>query len=331
MTTAIVHVGEGDVLVLDAVAVSQPPLDPEAAVEDHVALMRRYGVSTALSDKFAGEWARSAFLRRGIELNQSARPKSDLYHDFLPLIASRRIELLDNPRLIREFAGLERKTARSGRDSIDHAPNLHDDLANVVAGAFVNAELDRRPALIDLKDVVGGPDARPDGPGGAVEPRWIQFIFLMLAVEGPDIAALFCGYTRGDPERSPPSPLYILDVEAAHYRPGLFGELVQRLKDMATSRHSQVVFVMAPEHLVGQIPSGGLMVESWPKDFDADLWITFASECAGRGLVRFCPPVVAKMSVRPIAAALALRAGDPAETVLRIAFVAAIRVTHAGA
>jgi hypothetical protein len=28
----------------------------------------------------------------------------------------------------------ERRTARGGRDSIDHAPNAHDDLANSVAG-----------------------------------------------------------------------------------------------------------------------------------------------------------------------------------------------------
>jgi hypothetical protein len=30
--------------------------------------------------------------------------------------------------------GLERRTARGGRDSIDHAAGAHDDLANVVAG-----------------------------------------------------------------------------------------------------------------------------------------------------------------------------------------------------
>jgi hypothetical protein len=29
---------------------------------------------------------------------------------------------------------LERRTARSGKDSIDHAPNGHDDVANAVAG-----------------------------------------------------------------------------------------------------------------------------------------------------------------------------------------------------
>jgi hypothetical protein len=37
--------------------------------------------------------------------------------------------------LIFQLSSLERRTARSGKDSIDHAPGQHDDLANAVAGA----------------------------------------------------------------------------------------------------------------------------------------------------------------------------------------------------
>ena len=53
----------------------------------------------------------------------------------MPLLNSNRIELLDHPRLVAQLCGLERRTARGGRDSIDHAPGAHDDLANAVAGA----------------------------------------------------------------------------------------------------------------------------------------------------------------------------------------------------
>jgi len=60
--------------------------------------------------------------------------KSDLYTDFLPLLTSGLVELVDQPRLIAQIVGLERRTARSGRDSIDHGPGGNDDLANVVAG-----------------------------------------------------------------------------------------------------------------------------------------------------------------------------------------------------
>ena len=57
-------------------------------------------------------------------------------------------------------SGLERRTARGGRDSIDHAPGGHDDLANAVAGAaalalghqgvVVTSELLRRVAAMPV-------------------------------------------------------------------------------------------------------------------------------------------------------------------------------------
>ena len=65
--------------------------------------------------------------------------KSDIYRDMLPLLNSRKCELLDNRRLISQLHGLERRTARGGRDSIDHGPGAHDDIANAVAGCLVLA------------------------------------------------------------------------------------------------------------------------------------------------------------------------------------------------
>src|SRR5271165_7652972 len=43
------------------------------------------------------------------------------------------------PRLGAQLGGLERRTARGGRDSIDHAPGAHDDMVNAAAGALVSA------------------------------------------------------------------------------------------------------------------------------------------------------------------------------------------------
>ena len=60
-----------------------------------------------------------------------------------------KIALLDHPRLIPQLCGLERRIARSGKDSIDHAPGAHDDIANAVAGALVRVEASRRaPQLL---------------------------------------------------------------------------------------------------------------------------------------------------------------------------------------
>jgi hypothetical protein len=60
--------------------------------------------------------------------------QSFLYRDLLPAINSRMVDLLEDARLIAQIVGLERRTARGGKDSIDHAPNAYDDLANSVAG-----------------------------------------------------------------------------------------------------------------------------------------------------------------------------------------------------
>ena len=38
-----------------------------------------------------------------------------------------------------QLCSLERRTARGGKDSIDHSPGMHDDIANAVAGALVTS------------------------------------------------------------------------------------------------------------------------------------------------------------------------------------------------
>ena len=64
-----------------------------------------------------------------------------LYIEILPKINSGQVELLDNQRLINQLLGLERRTARSGRDSVDHAPGAHshDDVINSGVGALIMA------------------------------------------------------------------------------------------------------------------------------------------------------------------------------------------------
>jgi len=136
-TLAIAHKEDG-IAVLDAIRERKPPFSPEAVVSDYAAVLKSYGVSKVVGDRFAGEWVREPFKVHGISYAPSAKPKSDLYRDALPLINSRKCELLDDAKLLSQFVGLERRTARSGRDSIDHAPNAHDDLCNVVAGVLVH-------------------------------------------------------------------------------------------------------------------------------------------------------------------------------------------------
>jgi hypothetical protein len=141
MTLAIAHT-EGDAFdraVLDAVREVRPPFSPESVVIEFADLLSRYEIHEVEGDRYAGEWPRERFREHGISYVPAEKPKSDIYKELLPSLNSTKVELLDNSRLQSQLAGLERRTARGGRDSIDHSPGAHDDLANSVAGALVRA------------------------------------------------------------------------------------------------------------------------------------------------------------------------------------------------
>jgi hypothetical protein len=137
-TLGIAHNDQGKI-VLDAIRERKPPFSPDNVCHEYAALLQSYGIGVVQADKYAGEWVIEAFQKVGIRCEQSAAPKSDLYQNLLPLLNAGRVELLDDRRLIAQLCNLERRTARGGRDSIDHAPGQHDDIANGVAGAVVAA------------------------------------------------------------------------------------------------------------------------------------------------------------------------------------------------
>jgi hypothetical protein len=133
MTMAIGH-RQDDVVVIDALRERRPPFSPDDVVAEFAALLKSYRVTTVHGDRYAGEWPRERFRERDIGYEPAEKPKSDLYRDLLPTLNARRIDLIEDKRLQAQLVGLERRTARSGKDSIDHGPGGHDDVANAVAG-----------------------------------------------------------------------------------------------------------------------------------------------------------------------------------------------------
>ena len=144
MTLAIAHQEESKV-VLDALRERRPPFSPEDVVKEFSEQMKAYRISKVSGDRYGGDWPLDRFKTHGIRYEAVSKPKSDLYLELLPMINSGQVELLDHPRLFAQLCRLERRTARSGRDTIDHAPGAHDDLANAAAGALVIATSDRLP------------------------------------------------------------------------------------------------------------------------------------------------------------------------------------------
>jgi hypothetical protein len=134
-TLAIGHKESSDKsIVIDAVREVRPPFSPEAAIAELAALCRTYRIYLVTGDRYGGEFPREGFAKCSIRYELSAKPKSDLYRDFLALLNSRRVVLPKHKKIVQQLVGLERRTSRGGRDSIDHAPGGHDDLANSVAG-----------------------------------------------------------------------------------------------------------------------------------------------------------------------------------------------------
>ena len=54
------------------------------------------------------------------------------------------VSLLDDLRLVGQISQLERRTTRTGRDSIDHMSGASDDLCNAALGALVHVPSTRR-------------------------------------------------------------------------------------------------------------------------------------------------------------------------------------------
>jgi hypothetical protein len=137
MTVAVAHRDRDGIAILDAIREFRPPFSPEQVTAEIAALLKSYKIPRVTGDRYGGEWPREQFRNAGIQYDSSERPKSDIYRDALPLLNSGKLELLDNKRLASQLVGLERRTARGGRDSIDHAPGSHDDIANAALGALL--------------------------------------------------------------------------------------------------------------------------------------------------------------------------------------------------
>lgn len=149
------------IAMLDAVREIRAPFSPESAVAEFAKLLKDYRIKTIRGDRYAAEWVTEAFRKVGIEYRPADLSKSEIYRDFLPRLNSGEVDLLDHRRMITQLLGLERRTARGGRDSIDHAPGTKDDLANAAAGCLVYLTSARHQPVIASFATYGTAPPRP--------------------------------------------------------------------------------------------------------------------------------------------------------------------------
>lgn len=129
--------------VLDYYKEWVPKFDPAAVSKEVIEICKRYKITHVTGDAYAGEWPRDPLKKGGINYVLSEKTRSELYLDFLPVVNSAQCELLDlehHRKVMNQFTNLERRVGRTGRDSVDHPPGGHDDLANAIAGVMVGAK-----------------------------------------------------------------------------------------------------------------------------------------------------------------------------------------------
>jgi hypothetical protein len=220
MTLAVAHLNSDGIGVLDAIREVKPPFSPDAVVLEFATLLKAYGISRVTGDAYAGEWPRERFAVHGIAYDVSKRNTSAIYSEFLPALNAQRVQLLDLPRLVGQLVGLERRTARAGKDSIGHAPGSHDDVANVACGALVQVIEDRRPTLIGKSDLLvaeqGVEPLRPD----------LFFATLWVSVDGMCGWALFSFSVIGSPR------LIVVDFDHVPWSATIPRALALRLDDL---------------------------------------------------------------------------------------------------
>jgi hypothetical protein len=133
-TLAICH-DDGETAVLDCLVEIKSPFNPTAAVADMAKTLAAYRLTSTVGDKYAAGWVVDAFAKVGVKYEHSERNRSQAYLDALPLFTAGRVRLLDNPRMVAQFAALERRTT-SLRDIVDHGPGGRDDCCNAAALAL---------------------------------------------------------------------------------------------------------------------------------------------------------------------------------------------------
>lgn len=159
---------ENGAAVLDLLRERKSPHDPDKVVGEFSADLQRYRVREVTGDRYSAEWVRTSYERAGMTYRTSARTKSELYLELLPVVNAGQAALLEHGVLVAQLCSLERRTSRgTGRDSVDHPKGGRDDVANAAAGALVVAlERGRQavtvsPISIPRMSNVWGPAGRP--------------------------------------------------------------------------------------------------------------------------------------------------------------------------
>lgn len=137
-TLTIVH-REGARIIVDLVRAWRPPFNPGGVIAELSDVVKPYGLRRLRGDKYAPGFVAEHCRAQGLTYEFAEHDQSSTYLELLPLVNAGQVRLLDQPDLLRELRGLERRRGNSGRDRVDHRNGSHDDVAASCAHAIVAA------------------------------------------------------------------------------------------------------------------------------------------------------------------------------------------------
>lgn len=287
-------------------------------MEEYSTLLKAYGISRITGDFYGGLWPTERFAAHGISYQVSSKNKSQIYNEFLPALNGNRVRLLDIPRLIGQFVGLERRTARGGRDLVDHQPGGNDDACNSAAGVLVNLLEDRRPALVKPADM-----SAPAHLEGWTPPLKAAHVIALIVVgENGNAAVVY-----GAQDQASPNPMFICGFDVGPVSAGSFASIAARLEELRVQCRTTASAIWCDETLLLFARSTGANAHPIPKDFRAENRLLSVAGHVRSGMVRITTQVTEKAKTSPFAGALNLRAGEGTEDPLRCALVSAIALS----
>lgn len=215
-TVAIGH-KEGERVLIDAIRETRPPFSPKDITKEFAGLLAKYRIRQVVGDQYGGDWPGEEWRDNGIRYKVSDRNKSQIYADFLPMLNTGDVCLLDHARSTSQIANLERRQRWGGKSSIDHPLHSHDDVANAVAGVAT---------LIKASRLLAGEE------GGRRDPRVVTMQNSKPAERGNGRLAR-SGISKHDLEES------IRNTQAAEvHAVGNFGHFI-RLEHVANDGRQQ--------------------------------------------------------------------------------------------
>jgi hypothetical protein len=164
-TIAIAH-KEGGRVIADVVRGRVAPFNPQDVTQEFAALAKQYRCLKVIGDNYSGDWVVAAWRAAGLTYERADKVKSAIYLEAQPLWTQARISIPEHKQLLRELRLLERRTHRSGKDTVDHGRNGSDDHCNALCGVAVTMTASRY-RYDDSLDWVSGPPAAADADADA--------------------------------------------------------------------------------------------------------------------------------------------------------------------